>query len=171
MCISWAAGLALGRLSASLPLLLLGFSITHSLPFNFLCLCHLRRERTHFLLSFFLSQKCHWTEVLFPSCYQDTMKGQSWSTLHTRLTGGCVTRPSPSISVCVTAQLCPDPGAYFSSRGFCCFSLLKSLLPTFSLLSVLSSFSPLTVSHLSYFCYCSFKSHWFLGICTQMLLF
>lgn len=168
MCISWAAGWALELLSASLPLLLLGFNIAHSLPFNFLCLYHLRRERTHLLVSFFLPHKRHWTEVLFPFCYQDTMRGQSWSTLHPRLTGGCVTI---TLHFSVTAQLCPDPEAYFSSRGFCSFSLLKSLLLTFSLLSVLSSLSPLTVSHVSYFCYCSFKRHWFLGICTRMVFF
>ena len=168
MCISWAAGLAPGRLSSSLPLLLLGFRITHSLPFNFLCLCHLRRERTHLLLSFFLPQKCHWTEVLFASCYQDTMRGQSWSTLHTRLTGGCVTI-TLHFSVCYSSAP-PWPRSLLLLQGF--LLLLSSKIAASHLSPSLCFVLPLSsVSHLSYFCNCSFKRHWFLGICTWILLF
>lgn len=103
MGISSAMGLALGLLFTSIQLSLLGFSIIHSLPFNFLCLYHLRRDRTRLLFSFSLPQKCHWTEVLFLSSYQDMMRGQSWSPLHTRPTKDHKTH---SVSVYVAIVLC-----------------------------------------------------------------
>ena len=103
MGISSSTGLALGLLFTSVQLSLLGFSIIHSLPFNFLCLYHLRSERTRLLFSFSLPQKCHWTEVLFLSSYQDMMRGQSWSPLHTRPTRDHKTH---TVSVYVAIVLC-----------------------------------------------------------------
>lgn len=113
------AGLAPGLLLASLQLLLLGFSITHSLPFNFLCLYHWGEREHVFYFHFSFPrnvQSPNWTEVLFPSCYQDTNRDQSWSTLNTRLTGGCVTI-TLHFSVCYSSAP-PWPSSLLLLQGF-----------------------------------------------------
>lgn len=137
--ISSMAGLALGPLFTSLQLSLLGCIIIHSLPFNFLCVHYLRREKTHFVLWLAHPWECHLDRsalLLFP--YQDISKGQPVSSLRAR--------PSPSIKSVwgpghhpllpsVTAQL----SLPLLQRCLCSFSLPELLPPTLSHLPAVCS--------------------------------